>query len=188
MEVVRPHRSTRVRIDLNVRARHGLVRAGFEDADGPLSVGDDVVVYEPEDGIEGLARVQELDDSEQFVYLDVDWSTFLEQPAVEQPPAVRFLSYTTNIAEIVDLQEGRVGHGLSNAALSGWQFPWPEVSYAPFAIVADPAWVIVPRIPLTAFWWYGGVQPLGTTITVYVDYGGSDEGPSRDTSELVRSA
>jgi hypothetical protein len=186
MEVLRPHRSTRVRIDLNVRARHGLVRAGFEDADGPLTVGADVVVFEPEDGIEGLARVQELDDSEQFVYLDVDWSTFLEQPAIQQSPEVSFLPFTTNIAEIVDLHIGRVG--LSNAALSGWQFSWPEVSSAPFVIVTDPARAIVPRIPLTASWSYGGVQLLGTTVVAYVDYGGSEEGPSRDTSELVRSA
>jgi hypothetical protein len=62
MAVVTFSRATRVRIDLNVRARHGLVRAGFEDANGPLSVGDEVVVFlrRTPRGVRSLTRPEHL--------------------------------------------------------------------------------------------------------------------------------
>lgn len=78
MEIVRiSRRPTRVMIDLNVRVR-GLVRAGFEDSDGPLQVGETVVVYEPEDAIAGTATVVALEPDEGFMYLDVEWSSFAD--------------------------------------------------------------------------------------------------------------
>jgi hypothetical protein len=186
MAVVTFSRATRVRIDLNVRARHGLVRAGFEDANGPLSVGDEVVVFEPEDGIEGLARVQELDETERFVYLDVDWSTFIEEPSEEQADGGNF-SYVANSSETFALKEV---YGTTSSTRSGSfarHLLWPQVHYALFAPSSDPSWTILPRDALTVVYSYFEIAPVVPIVTAYVDYGASEEGPQRDTSALVRS-
>ncbi len=47
---------TRVAIDPNVRVRGNSTYAGFEDVDGPISVGEEVEVYEAEAGLTGIGR------------------------------------------------------------------------------------------------------------------------------------
>jgi hypothetical protein len=186
MAVVTFRRSTRVRIDLNVRARHGLVRAGFEDANGPLSVGDDVVVFEPEDGIQGLARVQELDETDRFVYLDVDWSTFIEEPSEEQPDRGNF-PYIVSTFETFGLKEVYASTAVSRSEFFGSRLFWPQMHYNVTAPVPAPVWTVLPTGALTVVYSYGEVGPVAPFVTAYVDYGASEEGPQRDTSALVRS-
>jgi hypothetical protein len=65
---------TRVAIDPNVRVRGNGTYAGFEDLDGPVSVGEEVEVYEAESGLTGTGRVTEIDGGRELVYLSVDWS------------------------------------------------------------------------------------------------------------------
>jgi len=186
MAVVTFRRGTRVRIDLNVRARHGLVRAGFEDANGPLSVGDDVVVFEPEDGIEGLARVQELDETERFVYLDVDWSTFIEEPTEEQADRGNFF-YVTNSSETFGLKEAHASVSVSRSEFSSRRLFWPQTYYNVAAPMTAPVWNVLPTGALTVVYSYGEVGPVLPLVTAYVDYGASEEGHQRDNSALVRS-
>lgn len=69
-----PDTVTRVEIDPNVRVHGNLGRAGLEDADGPLTVGQDVTVYEPESGLTGPGRVVRIDTDKQLVFLAVQWS------------------------------------------------------------------------------------------------------------------
>lgn len=69
---------TRVEIDLNVRVRGNWTYTGLEDADGPVEVGDIVQVFEPESGLEGHGRVEEVDEARQLIYLSVDWASVRE--------------------------------------------------------------------------------------------------------------
>ncbi len=69
---------TRIMIDPNVRVRGNGTYAGFEDVRGPVSVGMDVQVYEPEAGIFGNGRVSEIDASRKLVFLSVDWESLSE--------------------------------------------------------------------------------------------------------------
>lgn len=69
---------TRVEIDLNVRVRGNWTFTGLEDADGPVEVGDIVQVFEPESGLEGHGRVEEVDEARQLIYLSVDWASVRE--------------------------------------------------------------------------------------------------------------
>jgi len=69
----------RVEIDLNVRVRGNWTFTGLEDADGPIAVGDVVQVFEPESGIEGPGRVEEVDLHRRLIFLSVDWAS-LDEP------------------------------------------------------------------------------------------------------------
>lgn len=84
---------TRVAIDPNVRVRGNGTYAGFEDVDGPMAVGDDVQVYEPESGLVGEGRVTEIDRDRELIYLSVDWSTLTDEepPQQEFSPAAQLL-------------------------------------------------------------------------------------------------
>jgi hypothetical protein len=62
-----------IAIDLNVRIGRDGTYSGFEDADGPLVVGEPVTVIEPESGISGQGRVTHLDADRRLVFLTVDW-------------------------------------------------------------------------------------------------------------------
>ena len=64
----------RVEIDPNIRVRGGQTLADYGDADGPLSVGQKVRVYESEAGIAGDGVVIELDDEKRLIFLRVDWA------------------------------------------------------------------------------------------------------------------
>jgi len=76
--------STRVMIDLNVRVHGNATYVGFEDVDGPIAVGDEVVVFEPESGLEGSGRIVEIDADNELVYLSVDWAGL--RPAATHSP------------------------------------------------------------------------------------------------------
>jgi hypothetical protein len=83
--------TARVAIDLNVRVRGNLTYAGFEDVDGGFWPDDEVEVYERETGLVGTARVTEVDNKRQLVYLAVDWAG-LREPRPVSPPQEPSLS------------------------------------------------------------------------------------------------
>lgn len=64
---------TEIEIDLNVRVRGDQTYSGFEDVKGDIRVGDTVRVYEGESGFTGHARVTDIDNKKEIVYLSVDW-------------------------------------------------------------------------------------------------------------------
>lgn len=65
--------AARVQIDLNVRLGRTRTFSAFRHCDRIPAVGEPVVVYEPEAGIEGPAVCSGIDEDKQLVYLDVDW-------------------------------------------------------------------------------------------------------------------
>jgi len=69
----------RVEIDLNVRVRGNWTFVGLEDADGQVTVGDLVQVFEPESELEGPGRIEEVDFERRLIFLSVDWAS-LEPP------------------------------------------------------------------------------------------------------------
>jgi hypothetical protein len=71
--------STRIEIDLNALDDEGLTRARIEDADGEIAVGDDVLVFESEDGLIAPAKVTRADVSSGYVFLTVDWDNLREE-------------------------------------------------------------------------------------------------------------
>lgn len=78
---------SRVSIDPNIRVRGNSTYAGFEDVTGPIAVGEDVEVYEPESGLVGTGRVTEIDGSRELVYLSVNWASLTDEASVRnQPP------------------------------------------------------------------------------------------------------
>lgn len=80
---------TRVLIDLNVRVRGNDTYAGFEDVDSwPISVGSVVEVFEPESGVHGGGRVNDIDLVRRLVYLSVDWASLTDEPIADISSAV----------------------------------------------------------------------------------------------------
>lgn len=73
---------TRIEIDLNVRVRGNLTYSGYEHADGPLSEGEPVTVYEPDSGLAGSGCIVELDDDSRIVYIAVDWTSLQPEARV----------------------------------------------------------------------------------------------------------
>lgn len=71
---------TRIAIDPNIRVRGNGTYAGFEDADGPLVVGDIVEVFEPESGLAGQGNVADVDNERELVYLSVEWASLKPRP------------------------------------------------------------------------------------------------------------
>jgi hypothetical protein len=65
--------TTRVEIDLNIRARGGMARVGFEDADGPLQPGQTVQVYETETRLTAPGVVNAINPTKRFAWIVVDW-------------------------------------------------------------------------------------------------------------------
>ena len=67
---------TSIQIDPNVRIHGNCTYAGFEDVrwNGGLSVGDEVVVIEPEADLLGRARVTQFDAAKRLVFLSLDWA------------------------------------------------------------------------------------------------------------------
>jgi hypothetical protein len=91
--------TTRVAIDPNVRVRGNQTYAGFEDVTGPLALGTNVEVYEPETGLAGPAEVVEVDAERRLVYLAVEWAQLREPtPRGEQPPRLPVLLDLLDIA------------------------------------------------------------------------------------------
>ena len=72
---------TRVEIDPNVRTRGNWTFSGLEDADGPVTVGEIVHVFEPESGLEGSGRVEDVDEARRVIFLSVDWASLSIPPA-----------------------------------------------------------------------------------------------------------
>jgi hypothetical protein len=65
---------TVIDIDPNVRTAGNETYAGWEDVHGAMpSIGELVVVREPESGITGTARVTDIEDKGQLIYLAVLW-------------------------------------------------------------------------------------------------------------------
>lgn len=69
---------TRVEIDPNVRVRGNETFSGFEDVAGPLVLGREVDVYEPEGGVVGTGTITDIDVERELVYVRVDWSSLHE--------------------------------------------------------------------------------------------------------------
>jgi hypothetical protein len=69
-----------VEIDLNVRVRGDQTYAGLEDVQGNISVGDMVWVHESESHVIGSARVEEIDQIRELVFLSVDWASLWVLP------------------------------------------------------------------------------------------------------------
>jgi tetratricopeptide (TPR) repeat protein len=66
--------TTRIVIDPNIRVRENETYAGIDDVVGPVEIGDEVEVVEPESGLRGPARVVDIDTEHRLVYLAVDWA------------------------------------------------------------------------------------------------------------------
>jgi hypothetical protein len=66
---------TRIEIDLNVRTAEGLTRAALRDLEGAtnLSVGEPVIVFEPDEDVEAPATVVKVSRDGRFAYLRVQW-------------------------------------------------------------------------------------------------------------------
>lgn len=65
----------RIEIDPNIRVRGQYTLVGFEDVTHlHLQVGQSVEVFESESGLEGLAKVAQIDFEKELIYLDVDWA------------------------------------------------------------------------------------------------------------------
>lgn len=73
-----------VAVDFNARSA-GSVRVRQSKASGPLEVGDAVLVYEPDEGLHGLAVVNRVDEERGLLYLDVDWDTVTDAEVIAQP-------------------------------------------------------------------------------------------------------
>ncbi len=87
----------RVQVDPNVRTEGNGTYAGFEDVRGVISLGSDVILYEPESMIEGAGRVIGFDVEARIVYLEVDWPSFHDvELNPEQSPNV----VPTGVAEL----------------------------------------------------------------------------------------
>ena len=74
----------RVAIDLNSRDTAGLTPARLRRASGPLHVGQIVTAYEPEDGVQALAYVSEVDERLGYAFLHVNMAT-MRDDAPEGP-------------------------------------------------------------------------------------------------------
>ncbi|MGV9710872.1 hypothetical protein ACWDTI_09430 [Gordonia sp. NPDC003424] len=67
--------TTQVAIDPNVRVAGNETFSGFEDIRGPRPAeGDRVIVTVEETDVVGFATVTRVDDSDQLIYLAVNWS------------------------------------------------------------------------------------------------------------------
>jgi hypothetical protein len=64
----------RVEIDLNVRDTNGFTRTRVRSFQEPVTVGDTVIVFEPDEDVETTAIVRSLSADGRFAYLDVDWN------------------------------------------------------------------------------------------------------------------
>ena len=65
----------RVDVDLNSRTWDGLVRAGFENVDAALSVGQDVLAWQSDDELIADAVVERVDQIKHLLYLRVKWNS-----------------------------------------------------------------------------------------------------------------
>lgn len=79
--------TVRIAIDLNVRVRGNQTYSALEDADGPVAAGDKVLAVEPESGIIADATVTDVSGQFGFVYLEVDWLSFRDDPEATDDPA-----------------------------------------------------------------------------------------------------
>jgi hypothetical protein len=82
--------TTLVQIDPNVRVHGNDTYAGMEEVVGPVAVGAEVRVTEPESGLVGWARVTHIDAARDLVYLALDWASLAPAPPEEvpQPPSM----------------------------------------------------------------------------------------------------
>lgn len=68
----------RVEIDLNIRVRGNWTLADIGDADEPVVPGQAVEVFEPESGVVGVGRIEEVDPERRLLFLSVDWASLRE--------------------------------------------------------------------------------------------------------------
>lgn len=68
----------RVEIDLNIRVRGNWTLADISDADEPVVAGQAVEVFEPESGVVGTGRIEEVDLKRRLLFLSVDWANLRE--------------------------------------------------------------------------------------------------------------
>lgn len=65
----------RVEFDPNVRTLHNGTFVGFEDIHGHIEIGEEVVLFESEGGIQVHAFVKAIDYNYNLVFFDVAWDT-----------------------------------------------------------------------------------------------------------------
>ena len=65
----------RIAIDPNVRTRSNGTYVAFEDVPGEVALGDQVIMVEPESGLEVNAKVTDIDFRKNLVFFAVDWSS-----------------------------------------------------------------------------------------------------------------
>ncbi|KAB1110783.1 MULTISPECIES: hypothetical protein [Micromonospora] len=97
----------RVEFDPNVRVYGNGTYAGIEDVHGVVSLGDEVVLYEPENQIEVQAWVTEIDLHSKLVYFKVDWSSLR---AMEEPRATSAEPEVTSWAVVAGNYMPRARH------------------------------------------------------------------------------
>jgi len=79
--------TVRIAVDLNVRVRGNQTYSSLDDANGMVAVGDKVLAVEVESGIMADATVTDVSEEHRFVFLDVDWSSFRDDPEATEDPA-----------------------------------------------------------------------------------------------------
>jgi hypothetical protein len=87
----------RLKIDLNMRSKEGYSPSRYN---GPTPrVGEPVIVYEPEDGVEADGQIAKVDSDAIIAYIAVDWDSIRdmsEQLAVTESGAVIYGSLQTS--------------------------------------------------------------------------------------------
>lgn len=65
----------RVHVDLNAITAEGLIRVRYSRFQAHVRCGEVIQIYEPIDGVEGLAHVARINERTGLVYLDIEWQT-----------------------------------------------------------------------------------------------------------------
>jgi hypothetical protein len=68
----------RVEVDLNVRGPAGRTRVALRRFNGTISLGEQVLVFEPDENVETIATIAEISADGRFAFLDVDWNSLHE--------------------------------------------------------------------------------------------------------------
>lgn len=123
-----------VEIDLNVRVRGNWTFTGLEDADGPIYPGQRVRVFEPESGLQGPGRVEEIDSERRLLFLSVDWS-LLREP---QPLSVEDLN-RLGVSVVGLSSRGGAASAWSSSAYIGTSPGGPTTLSTPIATLGQSA-------------------------------------------------
>jgi hypothetical protein len=88
--------AVRVDADYNARTWDGLVIAGFEACDGPVSEGQPALAVQVDDQLVADAIIERFDVTKRLVYLRVKWDTLRDDQRPEPATWVVAVSPTAN--------------------------------------------------------------------------------------------